>query len=278
MIQGGWTQDVELWTWRADFKVLYRFSAVWGSVPLSLCCSEVNYTVISSFFLYNMPLCNGAMWCFQFLAIQFGHSVVSDSSRPHALQHTRLPCPSPTPGAYSNSCPFSQWCSNYIIHCRPLLAPSVFTSIRVFSSESVLCIRWPKYWNFSFSISPSNECSVLISFRRDWLDLLAVQGILKSLLQHHNSKASILWHSVFFIFQLLYPCMTTGNTITLTRWTFVGKVMFLLFNMLCRFVIDFLPRSKCLFISWLQSPSAVILKPRKNNVCHCFDCFPIYLP
>ena len=152
--------------------------------------------------------------------------------------------------------------SNHLILCRPLLLPpSIFPSIRVFSNESVLHIRWPKYWSFSFSISPSNEYAGLIS-RMDWLDLLAVQGTLKGLLQHHSSQASILWPSAFFIFQLSHPYMTTGKTITLTRQTFVGKVMSLMFNMLSRFVITFLPRSKHLLISWLQSPSAVILEPR----------------
>src|SRR5574337_189319 len=154
--------------------------------------------------------------------------------------------------------------SSHLILCHPLLHPtSIFPSIRVFSSESVLRIRWPKYWNFSFSISPSNEYSGLISFRMGWLDLLAVQGTLKSLLQHHSSKASILWHSAFFMVQLSHLYMTTGRTIALTRRTFVVKVMSLLFNMLSRLVITFLPRSKCLLISWLQSPSAVILEPRK---------------
>ena len=149
---------------------------------------------------------------------------------------------------------------NHLIFCRPLLfPPSIFPSIRVFFSESVLRIRWPKYW--SFSISPSNEYSRLISFRMDWLDLLAVQGTLKSLLQHHNSKASILCHSAFFIVQLSHLYMTTGKTIALTRRTFVGKVMSLLFRMLSRLVIAFLPRSKRLLISWLHSPSAVILEP-----------------
>ena len=143
---------------------------------------------------------------------------------------------------------------------------SIFPSIRVFSNESVLHIRWPKHWSFSFSISPSNEYSGLISFRMDWLDLLAVQGTLKSLLPQHSSKASILPCSAFFIVQLSHPYMTTGKTIALTRWTFVGKVMFLLFNMLSRLVITFLPRSKCLLISWLQSPSAVILEPKKINL------------
>ena len=153
--------------------------------------------------------------------------------------------------------------SNHLIHCRPLLLlPSIFSSIRVFSNESVLHIRQPKYWSFSFSISPSNEYSGLVSFRMDWLDLLIVQGTLKSLFQHHSPKASILRHSVFFIIQLSHPYMTTGKTIALTRWTFVGKVMSLLFNMLSMLVITFLPRSKCLLISWLQSPSAVILEPK----------------
>ena len=151
-----------------------------------------------------------------------------------------------------------------LIHCYPLLLlPSIFPSIRAFASESVLRIRWPKIWSFSFSISPSNEYSGLISFRMDWLDLLAVQGTLKSLLQHHSSKASIVLCSVFFIVQLLHPYMTTGKTIALTRWTFVSKVISLLFNMLSRLVIAFLPRSKCLLISWLQSPSSVILDPKK---------------
>ena len=154
--------------------------------------------------------------------------------------------------------------SNHLILCRPLLlTPSIFPGIRVFSNESVLRIRWQKYWSFGFNISPSNEYSGLISFRIDWLDLLAVQGTLKSLLQHHSSKASILQCSTFFIVQLSHPYMTTGKTIALTRWTFIGKVISLLFNMLSRLVIAFLPRSKCLLISWLQSPSAMILEPPK---------------
>ena len=154
--------------------------------------------------------------------------------------------------------------SNHLILCRPLfLPPSIIPSIRVSSNESVLCIRWPKYWSFNYSISPSNEYSGLISFRMDRLDLLAVQGTLKSLLQHHSSKESILRCSVFFIVQLSHPYMTTRKTIALTRWTFVDKLMSLLFNMLSRLVITFLPRSKCLLISWLQSPSAVIWSPPK---------------
>ena len=168
--------------------------------------------------------------------------------------------------------------SNHLVLCRPLLLlPSIFPSIIVFSNESVLCIRWPKDWSFSLSISPSNEHPGLISFRIDWLDLLAVQGTLKSLLQHDSAKASILQRSAFFTVQLTHPYMTTGKTIALTRWTFVGKVMSLLFNMLSRWVITFLPKSKRLLISWLQSPSAVILEPGKI-VSHCFHCFPIYFP
>ena len=162
--------------------------------------------------------------------------------------------------------------SHLILCCPLLLSPSIFP-IRVFSNESVLHTRWPKYWSFSISISPSNEYSGLISFRINWFDLLAVQGTLKSLLQHHSSKASILQPSTFFIVQISYPYMTTGKTIALTRWTFVGKVMSLLFNMLSRLVIEFLPRSKHLLISWLQSPSAVILESPKI-VSHCFHCFP----
>ena len=157
--------------------------------------------------------------------------------------------------------------SSHLILCYPLLLlPSIPPSIRVFSNESTLRMRWPNYWSFSFSISPSNEHPGLISFRMDWLNLLAVQGTLKSLLQHHSLKASILRHSAFFTVQLSHPYMTTGKTIGLTRWTFVGKVMSLLFNMLSRLVITFLPRSKHLLISWLQSPSAVILEPPKIKV------------
>ena len=152
--------------------------------------------------------------------------------------------------------------SSHLILCHPLvLLPLIPPSIRVFSNESTFCMRWPKNWSFSFSISPSNEHPGLISFRMDWLDLLAVQGILKSLLQYHSSKASILWRSAFFIVQLSHPYMTTGKTIALTVWIFVGKVMSLFFNMLSRLVITFLPRSKHLLISWLQSPSGVILEP-----------------
>ena len=167
--------------------------------------------------------------------------------------------------------------SNHLILCHPLLLlPPVLPSIRVFSNESGLHIRWPKYW--SFSISPSNEYSGLNSFRMDWLDFLVVQGTLKSLLQHYSAKASILWHSAFFIVQLSHPYMTTGKSIALTRWTFFGKVMSLLFNILSRLVIVFLPRSKHLLISWLQSPSAVILEPRKIKSAIVSTVSPSILP
>ena len=169
--------------------------------------------------------------------------------------------------------------SSHLILCRPLLLlPSIFPSIRVFSNESALRIRWPKYWSFSFNISLSKEHPGLISLRMDWLDLLAVQGTRKSLLQHHSSKASILWHSAFFTVQLSHPYMTTGKTIALTRQTFVGKVLSLLLNMLSKLVITFLSRSKRLLISWLQSPSAVILEPPKIKSDTVFTASPIYFP
>ena len=200
--------------------------------------------------------------------------------QPHGLQHARPPCPSPTPRVYSNLYPLSWWChptiSSSVIPFS--LCPLPLSHYQGFFNESVLCIRWPKYWSFNFSISSSNEYSGLISFRMGWLDLLAVQGTLNSLLQHHESKASILWHSAFFIVQLSQLHMTTGKTIVAARWTFVGKVMSLLFNMLSKLFITFLPRSKRLLISWLQSPSAVISEPPQNKACHCFHCFPIYFP
>ena len=169
--------------------------------------------------------------------------------------------------------------SKHLILCCPLLpSPSIFPSIRVFSNDVSSSHQVAKYWSFSFRISPSNEYSGLISFGIDRLDLLAVQGTLKSLLQHHSSKASILQRSAFFMVQLSHPYMTTGKTIALTIWTFVGKVLFLLFNMLSRLVIAFLPRSKHLVISWLQSPCAVILEPKKIKSVTVFHCFPIYLP
>ena len=189
---------------------------------------------------------------------------MSESSWPHGLQHTRLPCASLSPRVYSDSCPSSQW-------CHPTISCSVISSscLQSFPASGSFLINQlftsggPKYWGFSLNISPSNEYSGLISFRMDWLDLLELQGTLKSLLQHHSSKASILWCSAFFILQLSHPYMTTGKTIALTRWTFADRVMSLLFNMLFRLVITFLPRSKRLLISWLQSPSAVPLEPQK---------------
>ena len=198
---------------------------------------------------------------------------IKKAEQPQWLQHARPSCPSPNLGASSNSWPLSRWSH-----------PTISSSVVPFSSHLQFPQPWglfkwvnsshqpiiPKYWSFSFNICPSNECSGLISFSMDWLDLLAVEGSLKSLLQHHSSKASIFQRSAFFKVQLSGPYMTTGRTIALTRWTFVGKVS-LLFNMLSRLVITFLPRSKHLLISWLQSPSAVILEPPKI-VCHCFHC------
>ena len=187
---------------------------------------------------------------------------MSDSLQPHGLQHTRLPCPSPTPRVYLNSCPLSWWCH-----------PTISSSVIPFSSCLQSFTASEFYWSFSFSISPSNEYSGLISFRMDCFDLLAVQGTLKSLLQHHSSKASILLHSAFLIVQLSHPYMTTGKTIALSRWTFVGKVMSLLLNMLSRLVITFLPRSKRLnFMA--ASTICSNFEVQKNKVCHCSHCFP----
>ena len=196
-----------------------------------------------------------------YLSVPFSRSIVSRSLPPHGLQHARLPCLSPMPRACSNSCP-----SNHLILCCPLLLlPSIFPIIRVFSNESVLCIRCPKYWSFSFSISLSNDCSGLISFRMDWLDLLAVQETLKSLLQHHSSKTSILWCSTFFIVQFSHPFMTTEKNHSFDHTDLCWKVMSLLFNMLSRLVIALLPRSKHFLISWLQTLSAVILEIKKKK-------------
>ena len=211
-----------------------------------------------------------------FYVSQFSRSVVSDSATPEtAARQASL--------SITNSQSLRKFMSiesvmpsNHVFLCRPLLLPpSIFSSIRVFSNESALHITWPKYWSFSFNISPSNEHSGLISFIMEWLDLFADQGILKSLLQYHSSKASVLWRSAFFIVQLSHPYMTTGKAIALTRQTFVDKIMSLLFNMLSRLVTAYLPRSKRLLISWLQSPSAVILEPQKiksatvsPSICH----------
>ena len=202
-----------------------------------------------------------------FSSVHFSCSVMSYSLRPHELQHARPPCPSPTPGVHLNLCPSSRQChlaisSSVIPFSSCLQSPTA----SVFSNELTLCMRWPKYWSFSFSIIPSKEIPGLISFRMDWLDHLAVQGTLKSLLHHHSSKASILWCSIFFMVQLSHPYMTTGKTIALTRRTLVGKVMSLLLNMLSRLVITFIPRSKHLLISRKQSPSAVILELPQNKV------------
>ena len=202
---------------------------------------------------------------YAFSSVQFSCSVVSDSLRPHESQHARPPCPSPTPGVHSDS--HVHRVSNAIQPSHPLLSPSPpapnTSQHHSLFQKPTLRMRWPKYWRFSFSIIPSKEIPGLISFRMDWLDLLAVQGTLKSLLQYHSSKASILQRSAFFTVQPSHPYITTVKTIALTRPTFVGKVMSLLLNMLSRLVVTFLPRSKRLLISWLQSPSAVILEPKK---------------
>ena len=203
-------------------------------------------------------------------------SVMYDSLRSQGQQHARPPCPSPTPGVYSNSCPTSHWHHPTISPSVDPFLPSVFLSIKVCCSESALRIRWPKYWSFNLIISPSNEYSGLISFKIDWLDLLAVQGTLKSLLQHYRSKASIRQYSAFFIVQFWYPYMSTGKTIALTRQTFVGKVMFLISNMLSRLVITFLPVSKHLLISWLQSSSAWFWRNMYTILTHIYNCFHIY--
>ena len=196
-----------------------------------------------------------------YISVQFSRSVVSDSLRSHELQHARSPCPSPTLSPLKLMSIELVMPSSHLILCRPLLLTPIPPSI--ISNESTLRMRRPKYWKFSFNISPSNEQPGLISFRMDCLDLLAVQGTLKRLLQQHSSKASIFQRSALFTVHLSHPYMTTGKTIALTRRTFVGKVMSLLFNMLSSLVITFLPRSKHLLISWLQSPSAVILEPPK---------------
>ena len=212
----------------------------------------------------------------------FSHSVMSDCLLPYGLQYAKLPCASPPPGACSNSCPLSWW-------CHPTIPSSVTPSRalnlsqdQVFSNELVFHIRWPKYWHFNFSISPSKEYSELISFRINWFYLLAAQGTLKSLLQYHNLKASVLWCSVFMV-QLSHLYTTMGKTIALTVWNFVGKVMSLLFNMLSRFVIAFLPRSQRLWISRLQPLSAVILEPKKIkpvtvSIFYPFTCHEVMRP
>ena len=199
---------------------------------------------------------------------------MSNSLRPHEAQHGRPPCPSPTPGVHPNPCPLSRWC-HPTISSLPSPSPPALNL-----SQHQCLFKWVALhirWSFNFNINPSSEHPGLIYFWMDWLDVLAVQGILKRLLQHHSSKALIPLCSVFFIVQLSHQYMTTGKTIALTRWTYADRVMSLLFNMLSRLVITFLPRSKRLLISWLQSPFAVIWELRKI-VCRCFHCFPIYLP
>ena len=226
-----------------------------------LCTSSLELDLSEEQLHSHFHVCRGQR---SFSSVQFSRSVVSDSLRPHESQHARPLSITNSRSSLRLTSIESVMPSSHLILCHPLLLlPPIPPSIRVFSNESTLHMRWPKYWSLSFSIIPSKEIPGLISFRMDWLDLLAVQGTLKSLVQHHSSKASILRHSAFFTVQLSHPYMTTGKTIALTRWTFVSKVMSLLLNMLSRLVITFLPRSKRLVTSWLQSPSAVILEPRK---------------
>ena len=230
------TTQVSLKTWMNKQSVVYTYNVLWNEVLIYVTTwMSLQFSSVSRVQLFATPWAS---------AHQASLSITNSQSLLKLMSIA------------------SVMLSIYLILCHLLLfPPSIFPSIRVFSSESVLHIRCPKYWGFSFSISPSNEYSGLISFRIDRWDLLAIQGTLKGLLQHHNSKTSILWHSAFFTVQLSHPYMTTRKTIALTRWTFGGKVMSLLFNMLSRLVIAFLPRSKHLLISWLQSPSAVILEP-----------------
>ena len=233
-------------TWSFLFCSLFKLDIHFSSCFSNYIQSSLGATSMSSICIMCMPACSVA----QFSSVTQSCMTLCDP----------MDCSTPDPLSVTESV----MPSNHLILCLPLLLlPSIFPRIRVFSNESALCIRWPKYWSFSFSISLSNEYSGLISFQINWLDLLAVQRTLKSLFQHHSSKASILRCTAFFIVQLLHPCMTTGKTIALTRWTFVGKLKSLLFNMLSRLVITFLPKSKHLLTSWLQSPSAVILELRK---------------
>ena len=212
------------------------------------------------------------------MLLLFSHSVLSDYLRPHGMWPARLPCPSQSAEVGSIMSIDLVIPSNHLILCSPLLPlPSIFPSIRVFSNELGLHNRWPKYWNFSFSISPSSEYSRLI-FRIDWLDLLAVQGTLKSLFQHHSSKASIFRRSAFFMVQLSHPYMTIGKTITLTLWTFVGKVMSLLFNMLSIVLRSFSSKEQASFNFMATVTICSDFGAQERKVCHCFHCFPIYLP
>ena len=248
--------------------LLYPFTCRWTRRALpclgcckQCCCKHWGVSIFSNGSFHPFWICAQEWDC-------WFSSIVSDSLRPHELQHARPSCPSPTPGVYSNSCPLSRWChltiSSSVVPFSS--CPQPFPTSGSFQIGQLFASGGQNIGSFSFNISPSNEHPGLISFRMDWLDLLAIQGTLNSLLQHHSSKASILWCSVFFIVQLSHPYMTTGKTIALTRRTFVGKVTSLLFNMLSRLVITFLPRSKCLFISRLQSPSAVTLEPQEIKV------------
>ena len=241
------------------------------------------YIIIPQTYCEHMGTAKVSCGDFQFSSVQFSHCQVQLFAIPWTVACWTSLFITSSWSLYKLTSIESVIPSNYLILCyHHFLLPSIFASIRVFSNESVLHIRCPKYWSFNFSISPCNEYSGLTSFTMDWFYLLAVQGTLKSPLQHHSSETSILWCSTFFIVQLSFPYMTgttiLEKTIALTRWTFVRKVMSLLFNMLSRLVIAFLTRNKHLLISWLQSPSAVIMEPKKIKVCHCFYCFPIYLP
>ena len=240
-----------------QYPKISRRGGIYKFIPMNECATETDSQPEKTrLWLYHQKRAWREGWI-KSLGLKYTYSVQfssvrSDSLRPHESQHARPSCPSPTPGVHSDSRPLSQWChpavSSSVV---PFSCPQSLPASESFSNESTLRMTWPKYWSFSFSIIPSKEIPGLISFRMDWLDVLAVQGTLKSLLQHHSSKASILQLSVFFTVQLSHPYMTTGKTIALTRWTFVGKVTSLLLNMLSRLVITFLPRSKRLLISWL---------------------------
>ena len=248
-----------IWIYSTFHLSIYQLMGIWVVSTFWLFCVMLPWAFMYKFLcdhiFYFSWVCT---WVCMWVSVQLICPVMPDSLQPHGLQHTRPPCPLPTPRACSNSGPSSWW-------CHPTISSSVISFSSCFqsfpASGTFLRIRWPKYWSFSFSISPSNEYSGLISFRMDWLDLIAVQGTLKSLLQYHSSKTSILWHSAFFMVQLSHPYMTTGKTIALTRQIFVSKVMSLLFNMLSRWVIAFLPRSKCylFFFFFFNFMAAVII-------------------
>uniref|UniRef100_A0AC11EQU4 Uncharacterized protein n=1 Tax=Ovis aries TaxID=9940 RepID=A0AC11EQU4_SHEEP len=258
---------------------IYFVLCCWRTLKLNLSIHEIFNGFLMDLMNFGPKLCQSSLLPLSSLPpvylLQFSRSVVSDSLQPHELAARQASLfITISQSSLRLTSVKSVMPSSHLILGHPLLLlPPIPPSIRVFSNESTLHMRWPKYWNFSFRIIPPKEIPGLISFRMDWLDLLAVQGTLKRLLQHHSSKASILWHSAFFIVQLSHPYMTTGKTIALTRWTLVSKVMSLLLNMLSRLVITFLPRSKRLLISWLQSPSAVILEPPQKSL-RPFPLFP----